>query len=309
MQNKDKKDTKEELADNIMDLTFCFETLTIVEEAISKLNYIGNFTYSNSQNVMSNSIGQQIENKMKVQRDLEKKFGDLIIEKSGKTELLEENNINNLISQIQNCAEELKKSTNDICKSLSENPDIPKNLLKAKEDKNIILIILQEIKEDLILGKTDRFDSTVDNIVRNSIKIEEKRSDEMRLFKQLRNLNEELTKEESELQKETKNLENRLQAEKKKLAKTKMEENIFKGYRKNQLEALKNLKKTNFEDYEIAVNKEIVDKIKEKVSRIFEIFLLNFFNFWSNFSLNFQMNFNLFINYFFRIRLLISITK
>lgn len=266
MQNKDKKD-KEEPAENIMDLTFCFETLTIVEEALNKLNYIGNFTYSNSANVMSNSIGQQIEIKMKVQRDLEKKFEDLIIEKSGKTELLEEKKISHLVTQIQSCAEELKKSTNDICKSLSENPDIPKNLLKAKEDKNVIMVVLNDIKEDLINGKTERFDSTVDNIVRNSIKIEEKRSDEMRLFKHLRNLNEELTKEETEFLKETKNLENRLQAEKKKLAKTKMEENIFKGYRKNQLDALKTLKKTNFQDYEISTNKEIIDKNREKVKK------------------------------------------
>ena len=64
-----KKDNKDEAAENIMDLTFCFETLVIIEEALNKLNYIGNFTYSNSANVMSNSIGQQIENKMRVQRD------------------------------------------------------------------------------------------------------------------------------------------------------------------------------------------------------------------------------------------------
>jgi hypothetical protein len=69
--------------------------------------------------------------------------------------------------------------------------------------------------------------------------------------------------------KETKNLENRLQAEKKKLAKTKMEENIFKGYRKNQLDALKTLKKTNFQDYEVTLNKEIIDKNKEKVKKVF----------------------------------------
>ncbi len=87
----------------------------------------------------------------------------------------------------------------------------------------------------------------------------------MRLFKELRLLNEELSKEEGEYIKETKNLENRLGLEKKKLAKTKMEENIFKGYRKNQLDALKTLKKTNFQDYEVTIKKEIKDKMKEKV--------------------------------------------
>ena len=36
---------------------------------------------------------------------------------------------------------QLKKSTNNICKSLAENPDIPKNLDKAKEDKNKIKLL------------------------------------------------------------------------------------------------------------------------------------------------------------------------
>lgn len=260
-----KKD-KEENQEAGIDLTFCFEAIVVLEEAMRKLNYIGNYTYSNSANVMSNSIGQQIENKMKLQRELEKKFEELIVDKSSKTELLEEEKINQLIKHIQLCAGELKKSTNDICKSLSENPDIPMNLKKAKDDKNIILSKVSEIKEDLINGNFNKFEQILKEIERNSINIEEKRTREMELFEELRKLNDVLAKEEADYLKDTKNLEARLLAEKKKLAKTKMEENIFKDYRKNQLDALKTLKKTNFKDDETNMEKEIQDKNKEKVS-------------------------------------------
>ena len=44
------------------DLIFCFEERVVLEEAIQKLNYISNFTSSNSANAMSKSIGQQIDN-------------------------------------------------------------------------------------------------------------------------------------------------------------------------------------------------------------------------------------------------------
>jgi hypothetical protein len=264
MQHK-KKEIKEEDAENLLDLTFCFESITILEEAINKLNYIGKYTYSYSANVMSNSIGQQIEQKMQTQRGLEKKFQDLIAEKMSKTDLLDESEIKNLIGRIQACADELKKSTNDICKSLAENPDIPTNLKKAEVDKEAIVEDLNKIKTDLYHGGLDQFEERKLEIIRESINIEEKRNKEMALFKELRTINEEFAREEEKYSKELKGCENRLTVEKKKLAKTKMEESIFRDYRKNQLEALKILKKTNFSDSEASLQKEINDKTNEKV--------------------------------------------
>jgi hypothetical protein len=263
--HKDKKEKEE--AENA-DLLFCFEAIVILEEALSKLNYIGNYTYSNSANVMSNSIGQQIENKMKLQRELEKTFEGLIQDKSSKTELLEEKKINELVGQIQKCAIDLKKSTNDICKSLSENPDIPVNLKKSKEDKNVIISKINDVKGDLVNGSFEKFGLILSEIEKNSIKIDDKRAREMYLFEELRKLNDVLAKEESDYIKDTKNLENRLISEKKKLAKTKMEESIFKDYRANQVEALKTLKKTNFKDDQLNMDRKIIEKNKEKVNKL-----------------------------------------
>jgi hypothetical protein len=217
---------------------------------------------------MSNSIGQQIENKMKLQRELEKTFEGLIQDKSGKTELLEEKKINELIGQIQKCAIDLKKSTNDICKSLSENPDIPVNLKKSKEDKNVIISKINDVKGDLVNGSFEKFGLILSEIEKNSIKIDDKRAREMYLFEELRKLNDVLAKEESDYIKDTKNLENRLISEKKKLAKTKMEESIFKDYRANQVEALKTLKKTNFKDDQLNMDRKIIEKNKEKVNKL-----------------------------------------
>lgn len=77
-----------------MDLTFYFHARVILAEGMNKLNYIGNYTYSNSANIMSKSIGQQIDNKMKRQQELEKQFEDLIIDKSRKVDLVDQESIN-----------------------------------------------------------------------------------------------------------------------------------------------------------------------------------------------------------------------
>ena len=111
--SKDDKDA-EELP---VDLTFCFQANIILNEALKKAEYIGAFTVSNSKSAMSKMIGIQIFNKLKKQQEFEKKFQSLISEKAKKINLIEEEEINKLNDQIKECAEELKSSTNDICKS------------------------------------------------------------------------------------------------------------------------------------------------------------------------------------------------
>ena len=133
--NKDDK----ELEELPVDLTFCYQAGIILNEALKKAEYIGAFTVSNSKSAMSKMIGIQIDNKLKKQQEFEKKFQSLISEKAQKVNLIEEEEINRLNDEIKVCAEELKSSTNDIIKTLSENPDIPKNLIKAKRDQKILI--------------------------------------------------------------------------------------------------------------------------------------------------------------------------
>jgi hypothetical protein len=261
--NKDKEPQK--IGGAAIDLTFCYESLVVLDEAIKKLDYIGNCTYSNSAHTMSKSIGLQIDKLMKHQQELEKEFERLIKEKTSKVELVDQESINELVGRIQTCAEDLKLSTNNICKSLAENPDIPLNLKKAKDDKNMIKIKLDNIKDDFICGSFTMFDNIKNEILRNNVNIEEQRKIEMSLFERLRRLNEDLSKEQIEYDKDQKNLNNKLANKKKELAKTKMESNIVREYRFKELDALKTLKESNFDDSEINLLKEIDDKTKEKV--------------------------------------------
>ena len=258
--NKDDKE-QEELP---VDLTFCFQAGIILNEALKKAEYIGAFTVSNSKSAMSKMIGEQIDKKLKNQEEYEKKFQSLISEKAKKTNLIDEQEINRLNEEIKSCAEDLKSSINDISKTLSENPDIPKNLLKAKRDQKIMINDLKKLHGDFIIGKLNNFGQIIDSYEKQRINIDDLRKEEMKYFRQLKALNENLSKEEADYNKDQLELEQSKFRMKKLLAKTKLEENIFYQYEENHIRALSDLHVSNFREEERKMRREIEEKEKEK---------------------------------------------
>ena len=258
--NKDDK----ELEDTPVDLTFCYQAGIILNEALKKAEYIGAFTVSNSKSAMSKMIGIQIDNKLKKQQEFEKKFQNLISEKAKKINLIQEEEINKLNEEIKLCAEELKSSTNDICKTLEENPDIPKNLIKAKRDQKIMINDLKKLQADFVIGKLNNFDEVVNSYINQRINIDDLRKEEMKYFRQLKTLNENLSKEEADYNKDQIEMNQSLLRMKKLLAKTKLEENIFYQYEENHIKALSALHESNFKEEEKKMRREIEQKEKEK---------------------------------------------
>ena len=258
--NKDDK----ELEELPVDLTFCFQAGIILNEALKKAEYIGAFTVSNSKSAMSKMIGIQIDNKLKKQQEFEKKFQNLISEKAKKINLIQEEEINKLNEEIKLCAEELKSSTNDICKTLEENPDIPKNLIKAKRDQKIMINDLKKFQPDFVICKLNNFKQVIESYESQKINIDDLRRDEMKYFKQLKVLNENLSKEEADYNKDQIEMNQSLLRMKKLLAKTKLEENIFYQYEENHIKALSALHESNFKEEEKKMRREIEEKEKEK---------------------------------------------
>ena len=260
--NKNKDD--KELEDLPVDLTFCFQAGIILNECLKKAEYIGAYTVSNSKSAMSKMIGIQIDNKLKKQQEFKKKFQNLIAEKAQKINLIQEEEINKLNEEINICAEELKSSTNDICKTLSENPDIPKNLIKAKRDQKIMINDLKKFQGDFVIGKLNNFEEIINSYISQRINIDDLRKEEMNFFKQLKVLNENLSKEEADYNKDQLEMNQSLLRMKKLLAKTKLEENIFYQYEENHIKALSALHESNFKEEENKMRREIEEKEKER---------------------------------------------
>ena len=258
--NKDDKD-QEELP---VDLTFCFQANIILNDSLKKAEYIGAYTTSNSKNAMSKVIGKQIYNKLKKQEELEKVFQNLIAEKAKKVNLIQEEEINKLNEQIKQCAEELKLSTNNISKTLMEMPDFSKNLLKAKRDQKIMINDFKKFQGDFVIGKLNNFEKIITSYINQRINIDDLHKEEMKFFKQLKVLNENLSKEEANYNKDQLEMNHSLLRMKKNLAKTRLEEQIFKQYEINHINALSALHESNFKEEESKLKREIDEKEKEK---------------------------------------------
>ena len=267
--HKNKDDDEEE---EPVDLVFCFQASTILKDVLKKIEYIGTYTVSNSKSAMSKMIGIQIDNKLKKQQELELKFEDLIIEKTNKINLVEEDDIIDLNKKIKVCAEELKSSTNNICKTLQENPDIPKNLHKAKEDQKLLISDLNKFFPDFTQGKLDEYRKVIDVYEKRKINIDQLRKEEMLYFTKLKELNANLSEEEANYNKDKMEKTQALLRMKKLLAKTKLEEDIFIKYETNQIHALSALHLSNFADEETKMRREIKEKEaeKEKISKLNE---------------------------------------
>ena len=258
--NKDDKD-QEELP---VDLTFCFQANIILNDSLKKAEYIGAYTTSNSKNAMSKVIGKQIYNKLKKQEELEKVFQNLIAEKAKKVNLIQEEEINKLNEEIKKCAEDLKLSTNNISKTLMEMPDFSKNLLKAKRDQKIMINDFKKFQGDFVIGKLNNFEKIITSYINQRINIDDLHKEEMKFFKQLKVLNENLSKEEANYNKDQLEMNHSLLRMKKNLAKTRLEEQIFKQYEKNHIKALSALHESNFKEEESKLKREIDEKEKEK---------------------------------------------
>ena len=258
--NKDDKD-QEELP---VDLTFCFQANIILNDSLKKAEYIGAYTTSNSKNAMSKVIGKQIYNKLKKQEELEKVFQNLIAEKAKKVNLIQEEEINKLNEEIKQCAEELKLSTNNISKTLMEMPDFSKNLLKAKRDQKIMINDFKKFQGDFVIGKLNNFEKIITSYINQRINIDDLHKEEMKFFKQLKVLNENLSKEEANYNKDQLEMNHSLLRMKKNLAKTRLEEQIFKQYEINHIKALSALHESNFKEEEGKLKREIDEKEKEK---------------------------------------------
>ena len=258
--NKDDKD-QEELP---VDLTFCFQANIILNDSLKKAEYIGAYTTSNSKNAMSKVIGQQIYNKLKKQEELEKVFQNLIAEKAKKVNLIQEEEINKLNEQIKQCAEDLKLSTNNISKTLMEMPDFSKNLLKAKRDQKIMINDFKKFQGDFVIGKLNNFEKIITSYINQRINIDDLHKEEMKFFKQLKVLNENLSKEEANYNKDQLEMNHSLLRMKKNLAKTRLEEQIFKQYEINHINALSASHESNFKEEESKLKREIDEKEKEK---------------------------------------------
>merc|ERR1719183_843588 len=129
-----------------------FRAQVLLEEALKKLHFLTSISSSASVHgdELTQFMGDEISRIIQEQRDLEKKYEDLIGQRGQLKGLCNKQKYTETQRDIQEVAHRLKESNRSLCRNLKENPNVQGNLLKMQAERAQVQEWLEETRTDLM---------------------------------------------------------------------------------------------------------------------------------------------------------------
>merc|ERR1711972_950590 len=124
----------------------------LLEEALKKLNFLTSISSSASVHgdELTQFMGDEISRIIQEQRDLEKRYEELIAARGQLKGLCNKAKFTETQKEIQEVAHKLKESNRSLCRNLKENPNVQENMLKMQQERAQVQEWLEETKTDLV---------------------------------------------------------------------------------------------------------------------------------------------------------------
>ncbi len=173
--------------------------ISILDDAIEKLSFLDSITPDVLQHrdELSKFIGDEISKTMAEQRRLEKRYKDLVEERAFMKGMVNKSKYKEVQEEIQNVSRALRESTNNLVKSLKENPNVSGNMIKVQRDRtelsDLMLRCVQEIRER---GFFKTLIHKVDEETASKIRFQHLKTKEKELREAVLRLQESLTEEQ-----------------------------------------------------------------------------------------------------------------
>jgi hypothetical protein len=125
----------------------------ILEDTTEKLSFLDSITPDILQHrdELSKFIGDEIARTLLEQKNLEKRYEILIEQRAAMKGMVNKNKYKEVQEEIQDVSRALKESTNNLVRSLKDNPNISGNLIKVQRDRtefnDALLRCIQEIRD------------------------------------------------------------------------------------------------------------------------------------------------------------------
>jgi len=183
-----------------------FRAQVLLEEALKKLHFLTSITSSatGAGDELTQFMGDKISRIIQEQRDLEKKYEDLIGQRGQLKGLCNKQKYTDTQREIQEVAHRLKESNRSLCRNLKENPNVQGNLAKMQAERAQVQEWLEETKTDLIEMSFANLVAKVDAERRAQERLSEVKRKEREASAQVKQLEAELHREIAENDKETK---------------------------------------------------------------------------------------------------------
>lgn len=127
--------------------------VAILEDATEKLSFLDSITPDVLQHrdELSKFIGDEIMKTLTEQKVLEKRYEELIEQRAMMKGMINKNKYKEVQDEIQDISRALRESTNNLVRSLKENPNVSGNLIKVQRDRtemyNLLLRANQELRD------------------------------------------------------------------------------------------------------------------------------------------------------------------
>lgn len=177
--------------------------VAILEDTTEKLGFLDSITPDILQHrdELSKFIGDEIARTLQEQKSLERRYEQLIEQRSSMKGMVNKTKYKEVQEEIHDVSRALRESTNNLVRSLKENPNISGNLIKVQRDRtelnDILMRCTQEIKDR---GRYQTITHKVDEENNARIRFQQLKSREKGLREAVAKLQETLGEEQKAFQ-------------------------------------------------------------------------------------------------------------
>eukprot|EP01031_Cornospumella_fuschlensis_P031844 gene31844-38505_t len=138
---------------NILGVIEAERIIAILEDTTEKLSFLDSITPDILQHrdELSKFIGDEIARTLMEQKELERHYQELVERRAAMKGMVNKLKYKEIQDEIQDVSRALRESTNNLVRSLKENPNISGNLIKVQRDRNelndVIKRCIQEIRD------------------------------------------------------------------------------------------------------------------------------------------------------------------
>lgn len=181
-----------------------FRAQVLLEEALHKLEFLTSISSSGPAHgdELTQFMGDEISRIIQEQRTLEKKYEELIAARGQLKGLCNKQKYRDIQLEIKSVSNRLKESNKNLCRNLKENPDVPGNINRMKDERALVVDWLEDTKTDLLEFSFQNLVQKVENEKKNQEQLNEMKKKESDASKEVRRLEAELQQEQADYEKD-----------------------------------------------------------------------------------------------------------
>jgi len=235
----------------------------LLDVALRKLEFLSSISQGTGSE-LTEFMGDEISRIIQEQRDLEKKYEELIALRSTLTGLSNKTKLKEVQAEILDVSHKLRESNKSLCRNLKENPNVQENLQKMQDERKRVQQWLEDLRTELDECSFQLLMTKVEEERKDQELLHEVKKKEREATGTVRSLETDLQKEYSEHEKESKQGTDEIKKLKEELQELKTRSAIETSFLEKKLRAKENATLRIFAQKEKALQEEY-DHLKRMI--------------------------------------------